>query len=110
MSYNWCHGPKCHTQHTQDRIRGVKGNKVLRTRKITETSWNKNNAWSHFCSQGCWTDFMYKHWDQFIRLHPRTEPLETPIEVTKVKHSGTQYDWGRTRDWTETKIEEVRQD
>lgn len=110
MSYNWCHGPKCHTQHTQDRIRGVKGNKVLRTRKITETSWNKNNAWSHFCSQGCWTDFMYKHWDQFIRLHPRTEPLETPIEVTKVKHSGQQYSWGRTRDWTETKIEEVRQD
>ena len=53
---------------------------------------------------------MYKHWDQFIRLHPRTEPLETPIEVTKVKHSGQQYSWGRTRDWTETKIEEVRQD
>ena len=32
--YNWCHGPKCHTKHTQDRIRGVKGSKVLRTRKI----------------------------------------------------------------------------
>ena len=32
--YNWCHNPKCHTYHTTDRIRGVKGKKVLRTRKI----------------------------------------------------------------------------
>ena len=107
MSYNWCHGPKCHTSHTVDRIRGTKGNKVLRTRKITENNWNKHTVWSHFCSQGCWNDFAFAHWDEFIRLHPRTEPLETPIEVTKVKHSGHQYDWGRTRDWTETKIEEV---
>ena len=27
---------------------------------------------------------MYAHWDEFIRLHPRTEPLETPIEVDVV--------------------------
>jgi hypothetical protein len=35
-NYNWCHGPKCHTNPTQDRIRGVKGKKVLRTRKISK--------------------------------------------------------------------------
>ena len=81
MSYNWCHGPKCHTSHTVDRIRGTKGNKVLRTRKITETEWNRNTVWSHFCSQGCWTDFMNKHWSRAIALGPRTEPLETPIDV-----------------------------
>ena len=81
MDYIWCHGPKCHKSHTQDRIRGVKGSKVLRTRKIKQTSWNANNFWSHFCSQGCWTDFMYAHWDEFINLHPRTEALETPIDV-----------------------------
>ena len=50
MSYNWCHGPKCHTSHTVDRIRGTKGNKVLRTRKITETEWNRNTVWSKFPS------------------------------------------------------------
>lgn len=110
MSYSWCHGPKCHTKRTVDRVRGTKGNKVLRTRKITENNWNRNNVWSKFCSQGCWNDFMYAHWQQFGALHPRNEPLETPVQVTKVKHSGTQYDWGRTRDWTETKIQEVRQD
>ena len=32
--FNWCHGPECHTRHTVDRVRGVKGSKVLRTRKI----------------------------------------------------------------------------
>ena len=79
--YNWCHGPKCHTNHTQDRIRGVQGSKVLRTRKIKQDSWNANNYFSHFCSQGCYTDFLYAHWEEFIRLHPRPEALETPINV-----------------------------
>ncbi len=80
-NFNWCHGPSCHKGQTQDRIRGVKGHKVLRTKKITEKVWNRNTVWSHFCSQGCWTDFMHTHWEEFIRLHPRTAPLETPIEV-----------------------------
>ena len=32
--FNWCHGPECHEKKTQDRVRGTKGNKVLRTRKV----------------------------------------------------------------------------
>ena len=32
--YVYCHGTECHKKHTQDRIRGVKGSKVLRTKKI----------------------------------------------------------------------------
>ena len=91
MTYQWCHGPKCHKNHTQDSIRGVKGNKVLRTRKIKQTQWNHNNYFSHFCSQGCWNDFMYKHWDEFIALYPRTEPLETPIEVKRTEREGSDY-------------------
>ena len=79
--YRWCHGPKCHKSHTQDRIRGVKGSKVLRTRKIAQNNYNANNMWSHFCSQRCWNEFAFAHWDEFIRLHPRPEALETPIEV-----------------------------
>ena len=102
--YVWCHGPKCHTYQTQDRIRGIKGNKVLRTRKIRQNSWNASHWCSHFCSQGCYTDFLYAHWEEFIRLHPRTEPLETPIEVQKIKHEGYDSRWGRIPDRTETKI------
>ena len=91
MAYNWCHGPNCHTYRTQDRIRGNKGNKVLRTRKITENNWNKNSVWSVFCSQGCYTDFFYKHWAAVIAIAPRTEPLETPIEVKQVERQGIRY-------------------
>jgi len=102
MSYNWCHGPKCHTSHTVDRIRGNKGNKVLRTRKIKETNWNSNTIWSHFCSQGCWNDFAFAHWDEFIRLHPRNEPLETPIDVVVE----TRTDW-RGNPYKQKLIKEV---
>ena len=39
-NFVWCHGPSCHKSHTQDRIRGVKGSKVLRTKKVTQDRWN----------------------------------------------------------------------
>ena len=80
LMFNWCHGPICHERNTLDRIRGNKGNKVLRTKRIKQTNWNRNNVWSHFCSQGCWNDFMNKHWTNAIALEPRREPLETPIK------------------------------
>ena len=106
MTYHWCHGPECHEKVTTDRVRGNKGNKVLRTRKIRETNWNKDNVWSHFCSQGCWLDFMNKHWSSAIALGPRTEPLETPIEdPKKVEHEG----WGGHK-WTSTYIDKKQVD
>jgi hypothetical protein len=61
----------------------------LRTRKIPQNQWNANNEFSHFCSQGCWNDFAFAHWEEFIRLHPRLEALETPIEVQVVNRT----DW-----------------
>ena len=87
--YNWCHGPACHRKQTQDRIRGVKGSKVLRTRKIAINKWNENSVWSVFCSQGCYTEFFYKYWREVIAIAPRLEALETPIEVT----TETRQDW-----------------
>ena len=46
--YNWCHGPNCHTTETQSRVRGSKGNKVLRTIKMKEKEWNRDNAFKDF--------------------------------------------------------------
>ena len=90
----WCHGPSCHTSHTQDRIRGVKGSKVLRTRKIaqrTDSRWyNANNFYNYFCSNGCYNAFANKHIQEIVAIAPRTEALETPIEVTKTQD----IDWG----------------
>ena len=100
--FNWCHGPSCHKSHTQDRIRGVKGSKVLRTRKIKHNSHYEQyfKPFVYFCSQGCYTDFFSKYIEQIIAIAPRTEALETPINVTKEVHESTY--WGRQ---TRTKIE-----
>ena len=81
--YKWCHGPTCHKSHTQDRIRGSKGSKVLRTKKVKTTQWNRDNGWQYFCSQGCWNDFFRKYAPRCIAIAPRNEPLETPIEDPK---------------------------
>ena len=93
-NFNWCHGPSCHLNHTVDRVRGTKGNKVLRTKKITVNGYNIDNGWSYFCSQGCWNDFFHKYASQCINIAPRHEPLETPIEdPERTKH---ETNWGHT--------------
>ena len=101
--FKWCHGPSCHKSHTQDRIRGSKGSKVLRTKKVKTTKWNINNGWQYFCSQGCWNDFFRKYAPQCIAIAPRHEPLETPIEdPKKVTHESSYGDYS----WTSTEIKE----
>ena len=81
--YNWGHGPRCHKRETTTRVRGVKGNKVLRTVKIRANNWTKNTQWEYFCDQTCLHNFIRKHYLEMVRLHPRTEALETPVNVTK---------------------------
>jgi hypothetical protein len=111
-NFVWCHGPSCHKSHTQDRIRGVKGSKVLRTKKVTQDRWNsgiddqgndRTSMYSYFCSQGCYNDFANTYVREVIALHPRTEALETPIEVTKEQ---VQYGW-RDGTYTNTRITTV---
>ena len=106
----WCHGPNCHEYRTVDRVRGSKGSKVLRTRKV-QFNPEYVNMYSYFCSNGCYNEFANKYIQQVIAIAPRTEPLETPIEVEKVHHPEEQYgnegryQWTRQA-WTETKITE----
>ena len=96
--YGWCHGPFCHKRTTTNRVRGVKGSKVLRTIKIKQ---DRASIWNYFCDQTCMHDFIVKHIDEFARLHPRLEALETPIEVSK------ETDNWYGRDYTRTIIKEV---
>tara|TARA_R100001440_G_scaffold6317_1_gene13057 strand:- start:333 stop:662 length:330 start_codon:yes stop_codon:yes gene_type:complete len=82
MDYVWCHGPSCHKRSTTTRVRGVKGSKVLRTIKIALSSeYRANSMWKYFCDQTCMHDFIRTHIEEFVQLHPRTEALETPIDV-----------------------------
>ena len=84
-NFNWCHGPSCHTNATQSRVRGSKGNKVLRTIKIKENEWNTDHAFKYFCNQNCLYQFINKHLEEIVRIAPRREALETPIKVVKEK-------------------------
>ena len=91
MTYNWCHGPKCHKTHTTSRVRGSKGNKVLRTIKIKETNWNQSHhAFKYFCNQNCLYQFIHQHIEEIVKIAPRREALETPIK-DPVKDSTTYY-------------------
>ena len=87
--YNWCHGPDCHKRHTTNRIRGVKGSKVLRTMKLALNGYRDNSTykiWKYFCDQTCMHDFIHTHIEEFVKLHPRPDALETPIQdPVKVK-------------------------
>ena len=96
--YNWCHGPHCHKRETTNRVRGVKGNKVLRTVKVNVNNNYRNGYWKYFCDQTCLLDFVWKYYQEFIRLHPRTEALETPIlNPTKQIHGTGGYVWSTTK-------------
>ena len=104
IDFNWCHGPKCHEKHTVDRVRGVKGSKVLRTRKIKENNWNEDRWDRYFCSQNCYDNFTNKYLQQVIAIAPRTECLETPIkDPIKEKHTH-EFSWGN-HSYTTTKLE-----
>ena len=102
MTYNWCHGPSCHTNRTLSRVRGSKGNKVLRTIKIKQGRYNgdQNNIWDYFCNQSCLFDFIREHITSMIAIAPRREALETPIKDPVKETSTTEY--GYT--WTNTRI------
>ena len=97
--FNWCHGPSCHTNHTVDRVRGVKGSKVLRTRKVK--IYQSNYWYNYFCSQRCYDDFANTYIEQVVAIAPRTEALETPIHDPLRKTTVTEYGYR----YTNTKIE-----
>ena len=106
-SHYWCHGPNCHTYVTTDRVRGTKGSKVLRTRKIKVYDNGYSNFYKYFCSNGCYNDFANKYVEQIIRIAPRLEPLETRIEDPKKTEHSHYYSSGHVHKWTTTEIKKI---
>ena len=82
-------------------MRGVKGSKVLRTRKVKR--YESNYWYNYFCSQNCYDNFANEYIQQIIAIAPRTECLETPIEDPEKRTSN--YGWN---EWT-IKVDESRQ-
>ena len=95
-NYNWCHNPDCHTIATVSRIRGSKGNKVLRTVKIKVGRYNWNNdtsanIWDYFCNQNCLFQFLNKFCVEIANTYSVKQPSETPIKVEKEKYDTHRY-------------------
>jgi len=91
-----CQGPKCHTFDTQSRVRGPKGNKVLRTRTARyDMNERTANDWAYpweyyFCDERCMQSWLRQHMDQIINyVGINTKPQETPIDIVKE----TRKDW-----------------
>jgi len=79
-----CQGPDCHTYHTQDRLKGIKGSKTYQTRRRSSLLWGE------FCDNRCYNDWFEKHGTQAVNHFGRT---------TEVKHLTEQNAWQKTYDW-----------
>jgi hypothetical protein len=98
-----CQGPFCHTYDTQSRVRGTKGNKVLRTRNarydLQDSRYNDNeyiNRWEfYFCDERCMNNWLGVHMAQLISfVGLKTKPQESPIDIvqeTRTNWSGNEY-------------------
>ena len=109
--YNWCHGPECHEQQTQSRVRGSGDNKVLRTIKIKWGRYNYSgdeqpNMWDYFCNQSCLMDFINTHISSVIAIAPRREALETPVKVETKTYNAPDHPYYNGRKYkTITKVD-----
>ena len=82
----FCQGPLCHTYHTQDRLRGIKGSKTFQTRRRSRFYYLGGNA----CDMRCQADWFDKYGaravDHFGRLN-------------EVKHLTEENAWVKDYDW-----------
>ena len=83
-----CQGPDCHTYHTQDRLKGQKGNKTYQTRRRSSFYYGGSNFCSLNCQNDWFNDFGTRAIDHFGRL---TEPKHLTEENAWVKDYD--YNW-----------------
>ena len=81
-----CQGPKCHTYHTKDSLKGPKGNKTYQTRRRSGFYYGGNN----FCSFQCYNDWFNTYGDRAIDHFGRT---------TVAKHLTQDNAWSKGIDW-----------
>ncbi len=96
-----CQGTHCHTYDTQSRVRGTKGNKVLRTRNAryeVDNSYTWSCPWEqYFCDERCMNNWLAKHMTQLINyVGINTKPKETPIDVIQEEMDGWRGKYTRT--------------
>ena len=68
MTLKYCQGPKCHTYHTQDRLKGPKGNKTYQTRRRSRFYNLGGNACGIYCERDWFDKFGQQAVDHFGRI------------------------------------------
>ena len=86
MTLKYCQGPKCHTYHTQDRLKGQKGNKTYQTRRRSSMYYGNGN----FCDLRCQNDWINDNIEHALNHFGRT---------TEVKHLTEENAWYKSYDW-----------
>ena len=81
-----CQGTKCHTYHTQDRLKGNKGSKTYQTRRRSSFYYGNGN----FCSLNCQNDWFNDFGDRAIDHFGRT---------TEPKHLTEENAWTKDYDY-----------
>ena len=91
-----CQGTQCHTYHTQDRLKGVKGNKTYQTRRRSNFYYGNGN----FCDQRCLYDWVDKYIEQGLDHFGRTTETKHLTEENAWKKD-YDYNWreGITSNW-----------
>ena len=72
MSLKLCQGPKCHTYHTKDRLKGMQGSKTFQTRRRSSMYYGDGN----FCDMRCQSDWFNKYGDQAINHFGRLKEVK----------------------------------
>ena len=81
-----CQGPDCHTYHTQDRLKGMKGSKTYQTRRRSSFYYGQGN----FCDRRCMEDWVAQYIEQGLDHFGRT---------TEAKHLTEENAWIKDYDW-----------
>ena len=82
----YCQGPDCHTYHTQDRLKGIKGSKTYQTRRRSHMYYGKGN----FCDRRCMEDWVAQYIEQGLDHFGR---------LTHAKNLTEQNAWQKKYDW-----------
>ena len=84
MALKYCQGPDCHTYHTQDRLKGIKGSKTYQTRR------RSNLLYGEFCDTRCEQNWFVKYGTQAVDHFGR---------LKEVKHLTEKNAWVKDYDY-----------
>ena len=89
MALKLCQGPDCHTYSTQDRLKGMKGNKTFQTRRRSSLNYGE------FCDTKCQYDWLSKYATIAVNHFGRLKEVKHLTEDNAWYKRQNYYTWQR---------------